>query len=41
MSGFKIGFRVDSYGLYLESFACPDYPEGDLAPISDQDFPEH
>ena len=41
MSGFQIGFRVDSDSFYSELLACPDYPEGDLAPICDQDFPEH
>src|SRR6266480_3412758 len=39
--GFELWFRVNSNGLYSESLARPDYPEGDLAAVRDQDFPEH
>ncbi len=41
MEGVPVGLRVDGDRRDAELLACRDDPEGDLAPVGDEDFLEH
>jgi hypothetical protein len=36
-----VGLGVDRHGLDAEFAASPEYAQGDLAPIGNQDFTDH
>jgi hypothetical protein len=38
VQGLAVGFRMDGNGLDAHLLARPDYPAGDLAAVSDQNF---
>ena len=40
VQGVPVGLRVDRHGLDAQLLAGQDHPQGDLAPVGDEDLPE-